>query len=86
MRKRPRKAKLREVLELIEQIRPILAGKNPDAIGAALAELQATLYAGMQGIGVEQLREELMAMHMRMVRNLIPICEREMLDRGEFEQ
>ena len=73
---------LDEVGRLVEKIRPILAGNPSPTVGAALADLLATLLAGHFGgtpAKDKALREELLRMHLKIVRRLIPVNEREIL-------
>ncbi|WLB24972.1 hypothetical protein QIH85_24125 [Bradyrhizobium japonicum] len=42
-------AALRERDALVDQIKPILAGQNPDAVGATLAQLLAILHGTFRG-------------------------------------
>ena len=64
-----------EALDLVEQIRPILATRDEGAQGAALAELLAVWIAGHTagppGQTVHQWREELLQEHIELVRKLI---------------
>ena len=69
----------KQVFDLVEQIRPHFTGKEPGIVGAALADLLATLLAGHQGEGKRELREELLRNHIGIVRKLIPINEARML-------
>lgn len=52
-----------------------LAGRPPGVQGAVLADLVATWLAGHQGPNAEDLRAELMALHIRLVLDLVPINE-----------
>ena len=59
-----------EALRLVNEIHPILAGHAPYVVGAALADLLATLLAGHFGgtpAKDKALREELLRMHLKMV-------------------
>jgi len=55
------------IRDLIEQIRPILAGHGPGVQGAVLAYLQAIWVAGHP----PQMRERLLEFHLEAVRKLI---------------
>jgi shikimate 5-dehydrogenase len=60
---------------LVEQIRPLLAGKGGAAQGAALAMLLATWLGGHVVIGNPErqakIREELLSEHVKTVRQLL---------------
>ena len=64
-------------MQLVDQIRPILAGEDPAVQGAALADLLAMFLAGHVVVGSpeesESIREAYLAMHIEMVRKLIPL-------------
>lgn len=53
---------------LVQAIRPLLAGKHAAVQGATLADLLAIWLAGHP----PEVREEMLAMHVAEVRNLIP--------------
>jgi hypothetical protein len=75
---------LDEIGRLVEAIRPILAGHPPALQGAALADLLAIWLAGHfagDDAANTAVREELLAVHIAMVRKLIPVNERELLRR-----
>jgi hypothetical protein len=61
----------------------LLHGKHQLVQGAALADALATFIAGHIVLddpeGTKQFREHLLALHIDAVRQLIPICEEEML-------
>lgn len=63
------------VEQLVELIRPLLAGRAPGIQGAALADLTAIWVAGHIILGkrteTEAMRERLLMGHMDMVRELI---------------
>lgn len=67
-------AKLGQVAQAIVAIRPILAGRSPEVQGAILCELLSMYLAGHSPM----LREEILTMHFTAVRELIPVCEREL--------
>lgn len=74
----------RDAQGLVEEIRPLLAGYPSPTVGAALADLLAIWLAGHFAGGAAEnaaLREELLAMHLKVVRKLIPVNERELLRR-----
>jgi hypothetical protein len=75
------KANVRQVRLLSDRIRPLFAGKDPEIIGATLADLLATLLAGFivddDERETSKLREEMLALHIAGVRSLIPINARE---------
>jgi hypothetical protein len=57
------------VFELIDRIRPILAGNHPAVQGAVLADLLAMWLAGHPA----ELREALLALHVDKALQLVPI-------------
>ena len=57
--------------ELVKLIMPILAYEGPDVQSATLADLLAIWVAGH----APALREEILAMHIQFVRELIPVNE-----------
>jgi len=65
------------VVDLVEQVRPLFAGRAPHLVGAALADLLAMLLAGHMVPGdrtaTHDVRERLLALHIEAVRRLIPI-------------
>jgi hypothetical protein len=61
---------------LVEAIRPILAGQPVDVQGAVLLELLAMFIAGH----APDLREEILALHIKVVRELVPVVEQELGD------
>ncbi len=70
-----------DVEPIVERIRPLLAGHRPEIQGAVLADLLATWLAGHMGEGADRVREELLRMHIEMVRKLIPVNETMILER-----
>lgn len=66
-----------EVGQIVERVRPSLAGRSPEVQGAVLADLLAMWLAGHivkdDPAGTDALREELLEMHLRTVRKLIPV-------------
>jgi hypothetical protein len=61
-----------------------LGGLDPGLQGAVLADLVATWLAGFTGdkpAAVDRLREELLALHVDTVRELIPINEARLIGR-----
>jgi hypothetical protein len=66
---------------LVEIIGPLFAGREPEIVSATLADLTATWLAGYQGDDVNKLREDLFAQYIDLVRRLIPVNEKEMLER-----
>ena len=68
---------LATIAQLIEHIRPILAGQPAPVQGAVLADLLATWLAGhIDSTGrrqTEALREELLKHHLATVRALVPV-------------
>lgn len=61
------------VLELVERIKPILAGQDPREQGAALAELLSLWLAGHRP---PELREALLTHHIEAVRALMAVNAR----------
>ena len=72
------------VLQIVDRIRPLLAGHPPDIQSAVLADLLAMWLAGHQGPDgiIDKAREDLLAAHIELVRNLIPVNEAAMNRRG----
>jgi hypothetical protein len=70
-------ARTREIARVVERIKPILAGRPPEMIGAVLADLLAIWLAGHHVAGDEdatrKLRAELLADHCFAVRQLTEI-------------
>ena len=68
---------LATIAQLIERIRPILAGQPPPVQGAVLADLLATWLAGhidrTSNQHTDALREELLTHHLATVRALVPV-------------
>lgn len=71
----------RDVALLVDRIRPILAGHPPEIQGAAMADLLGIWLAGhiIHGDPAETsaLRARLLATHIELVADLIPINEAE---------
>jgi hypothetical protein len=69
------------IVALVERIRPLLAGRNPDIVGAALADLLATWLACFRVPGdpkaTTEAREHMLQMHIECMRPLIAINEKE---------
>jgi hypothetical protein len=74
-----------EIAELVEHIRPLLAGRDPSVQGAVLADLVSMLLAGHilpnSKERTNELREGLLQAHITAVRQLIPINEKFVLAR-----
>jgi len=70
-----------DAVALAARIAPLFAGRPPEVVGAALADLMSTLLAGHQGPGAEDLRAELLAMHIDKVLELVPLNERILQER-----
>jgi hypothetical protein len=68
-----------EVMALVEAVRPLFKGKAPEVQGAALADLLAMWLAGHfdandpESAATEQIRETMLELHLRAVRDLIPV-------------
>jgi hypothetical protein len=67
-----------EVDDLCEEIRPLLAGREPEIIGAVLGDLVALWLVAHQGPAdeIEAYREGLLQVFVEMVRGLMPINEK----------
>lgn len=76
----------RKVDRLVKRIMPLLAGKGPEIQGGALADLVAIFIAGHH----PGLRDEVLQMHIDLVRQLVPVNLGMMKDQGrippEWEQ
>lgn len=59
---------------LSRRIQPLLHGQPPEIVGAVLGELVAMFVVGHH----VELREEILRLHLELVRDLIPITEQEM--------
>jgi hypothetical protein len=72
---------------LFNRVRPLFAGQPPGVTGAVLADLLAVWLAGhSSGHGPtasRRIREELLAAHIKLVRELIPVNEEIIRDRGK---
>jgi hypothetical protein len=67
-----------EAEALIEQLRPLLAGHHPAAVGAVLADLLGTWLSGHHPA---ELREQLLAAHIEVVREeFLPLAVSEKND------
>jgi hypothetical protein len=68
---------LETVTTLVEQIKPLFAGKRPEVQGAALAELLAIWLAGHvvrhDAEATRTLRADLLAEHLLAVRQLVEV-------------
>jgi hypothetical protein len=73
----------REAMKLAASIRPMLAGRPPEAQGAALADLLAIWLAGhvASGLSVKTVTEELLRNHVELVLKLLPINVADILAR-----
>jgi hypothetical protein len=71
-----------QAFKLTELIWPLLEGKDPDVIGAALAYSLAMLLASHfvkdNETATVMLREELLRMHVSQVRDMIPVAVEEL--------
>jgi hypothetical protein len=65
------------VAAIVGRIKPLLAGHPPEMQGAVLADLLATWLAGHTVTGdqaaTDRLREEMLAMHVELMRPLIAV-------------
>lgn len=72
-------AQTEEIVRVAKRIHPFLTGRSPDMQGAILADLLATWLAGHP----PWMRDEILAMHVDGVRQLVPVNERLMFgERG----
>jgi hypothetical protein len=71
----------RRIQAISETIGPMLRGLGPDIQGGVLADLLATWLAGIQGPDAAAVRDELLEAHVHLVRALIPVNEKIILDR-----
>lgn len=66
-----------EARQIVERVRPLLAGRPPQVQGAVLADLLAMWLAGHIFRGnpgeTDALREKLLESHLDLVRRLIPV-------------
>jgi hypothetical protein len=73
------------VASIVDRVRPILTGNPPEVVGAALADLFATLLAGhfddRGPAATAELREELIARWLETARQLIEPNEKMLLAR-----
>lgn len=70
----------RQIVKVATRIAPMLHGIGPQAQGAVRADLTATWLAGVQGPDSEQARREILLWFVSMVRELIPINEKAILE------
>jgi len=71
--------------ELVERIRPILAGNDPGVVSGALADLLAMLLAGHMGPDAAEWREVLLQEHIKCVRELIPPNEQMIMEKMQAQ-
>jgi hypothetical protein len=68
-----------EVMQLVEKISPLLAGRDPVVQSAALCDLTSMWLSGVFMLGDEEatnkIREEMLASFVATVRQLIPVNE-----------
>lgn len=69
---------IRQSDALVERMRPILAGQNPEVQGAAIAQLVAIFIAGH----APPMRESARKLLMDCAEGLVPICVEEMIEAG----
>lgn len=73
-----------EAIKLAGEISPLLAGRDPEVVGATLAQLMAYLLAGhfaRTRKATDQLREDLLDQWIETLFKLIPPTEAELLER-----
>ena len=66
--------KAKQATAIVQTIKPHLAGLDPALQGAILCELLALWIAGHSPV----IREDMLAMHVRAVDEMVPICEEEL--------
>ncbi len=71
------KSEIATVIETVEEIRPLLAGKGPAAQSAILGELTATWLIGHRhhdgDEATDELRERLLEGHIELIRRLVKL-------------
>ena len=67
-------AQAHEVSDLVEQIKPFLAGRDPSVQGAVLCDLLSLWLAGHS----PTIRKAMFAMHFRAVEEMIPVSEKQL--------
>jgi hypothetical protein len=72
--------KLAKATKLVERVRPILAGRSPEVIGAALAELAATFIANH----APPLRADQQRLFFDLVQELVPVVVEEGIAMGRY--
>jgi hypothetical protein len=65
--------------ELVEMIKPLFAGEDPEIVGAVLGQLLAILIAGH----CPEMRDEAMKLVIDMAADLVPIEIEIMIDAGQ---
>ena len=78
----------KEAIKLAGEISPLFAGRDPEIVGATLAQLLAYLLAGHLANtrkATDQLREDLLDQWIETVLKLIPPTEAELLERRGVE-
>lgn len=75
--------KTKEMKDVSNQIKPILAGHPPEIQAAVLADLMAMWLAGHQGPPdeIEEFRNKILDAHITLIRRLVPINEKMILER-----
>lgn len=69
-----------KVDHIVAQIMPLLAGNPPEVQGGVLGDLVAMFIAGHH----PGLREEILTMHIALVRTLVPVNEGILRDQGRI--
>ena len=69
---------------VVNAVKPLLAGYEPEIQSAVLADLLATWLACFQGPVKDQAREDFLAGHIDLVRELVPINEKALKDAGRI--
>lgn len=63
--------KVRDSYRVVEEVRHILHGEEPEVVGAALAELTSLWLAGHS----KTIRDDIFAAHMMLILKLTPLTE-----------
>jgi hypothetical protein len=71
-------ATARRVEPVVNAIKPLLAGKGPEVQGATLADLVAIFIASHH----PDLRDDILDLHIDLVRKLVPVNERMLFPNG----
>jgi hypothetical protein len=64
---------MRQAAALVARCGKVLRGQDPEIVSVALGELASIFFAGFP----DYLRGQLLALHIELIRDLIPLSERE---------